>query len=357
MTKSSDIFDSNKEVNQFNEGDEINFKILAEKFFYYLRKSLENKIKIAVGVFVVCSLVGIYLFFIAEEKFQASIKILPETQRSALSNLGTLAAMVGLQSEGGGSTEIYDKMLRSDYVLQKVAYSKYFSKKINDSTTLLDYLKIEAPKSVDNNLSEWARFVVFKNYFVQNILYTEIDRATKILTISVVLPEPELAAQVVNKFGESLDEFVRIRRKSQASEQRYYIEKRLREVKDSLTAAEEEYKHFRERNRNIANSPQLLLEEGRYRRQIEILQAVFIELNKQKEIAKIDEIKDSPIVRIMEKAENPVFRISPKRIRSLAIAFVLSSLFFIFYYAFKDNIITALSFIKENFKSQNKNSL
>jgi uncharacterized protein involved in exopolysaccharide biosynthesis len=329
--------------------DEIDLREIVKKLIVFIRKAYDNKIKIIIGVSIISLLAAGYLFFLAEEKYEASISVLPETQKTALSNLGTLAALSGLQSEGG-STEIYERMLKSDYVLQKVVYAKFYSQKYQDSLNLLDYFKIDRPKNFPEELSERARYVIFKSSFLQNILLTEVEKSTKILKIVVTMPEAKLAADVANKFGEALDEFVRLRRKSQASEQRYYIEKRLSEVKDSLTVAEEEYKQFRERNRNIVNSPQLLLEEGRYRRRIEIMQAVFIELNKQREIAKIDEIKDAPIVRIMEKANNPVFRSAPKRIKSLFVVFILSSVLISLFFGLKDNIYNALLYIKNNFK-------
>ena len=48
--------------------------------------------------------------------------------------------------------------------------------------------------------------------------------------------------------------------KSFAAEQRKYLDKRIAQVKDSLKTAENKLKNFREQNRVIAQSPQLLLE-------------------------------------------------------------------------------------------------
>ena len=69
-------------------------------------------------------------------------------------------------------------------------------------------------------------------------------------------------------------------------------------------------------------------------RNVEILQTVFIELTKQLEIAKIDQIKDAPVLNVKEYAKNPVKKAGPKRASSLIIimffSVVLSGLYFIF---------------------------
>ena len=69
-------------------------------------------------------------------------------------------------------------------------------------------------------------------------------------------------------------------------------------------------------------------------RNVEILQTVFIELTKQLEIAKIDQIKDAPVLNVKEYAKNPVKKAGPKRaitlITIMFFSFILSSLYFVF---------------------------
>ena len=150
---------------------------------------------------------------------------------------------------------------------------------------------------------------------------------TKILTVTVKMPEPKLSADVVNNIAESLDNYIRTKRKSYASEQRDYIEKRLRQVKDSLTIAENTLKDFSEQNRMVMQSPELMLQQARLARNVQIIGAVFIELSKQLEIAKIDEVKDTPVLNIKELAKDPILKAGPKRLISLVIIITLSALF------------------------------
>jgi uncharacterized protein involved in exopolysaccharide biosynthesis len=173
-----------------------------------------------------------------------------------------------------------------------------------------------------------------------------IDRMTKILTLTLTMPEAKLSADVVNNLAESLDKYVRTKRKSYASEQRIYIEKRLDQLRDSLSLAEEKLKNFREQNRLVLQSPTLLLEQGRRMREVEILNAVYVELNKQLEIAKIEEIKDAPVLNIKEFARDPIIKAGPKRITTFLLLMFISILLSFLFYAFQPQLKQYYQMIK-----------
>ena len=71
-------------------------------------------------------------------------------------------------------------------------------------------------------------------YLLKNRISTDVDRMTKILNVTVTMPEAQLSADVANKLAESLDLYIRTQRKSYATEQSFYLEKRTRQIKDSL---------------------------------------------------------------------------------------------------------------------------
>jgi uncharacterized protein involved in exopolysaccharide biosynthesis len=179
-------------------------------------------------------------------------------------------------------------------------------------------------------------------------LISDVDKMTKILTISVKMPEAQLSADIINKIAESLDIYIRTKRKSYASTQREYIEKRLMQVKDSLNVAENKVMYFNEHNKIVTQSPELFLEQGRLTRNMEIMNTVFLELSKQLEIAKIDEIKDTPVLNIKELAKNPIVKTGPKRLNSLIMIMVFSILFSSGYFAFRSTIMKYASILGIN---------
>ena len=77
-----------------------------------------------------------------------------------------------------------------------------------------------------------------------------------------------------------------------------------------------------------------MLEQGRLMRNVEILNAVYIELNKQLEVAKIDEIRETPVVNIKEWAKDPVIKAGPARVNNFIKFLFLSILFSSSYFLF-----------------------
>lgn len=138
--------------------------------------------------------------------------------------------------------------------------------------------------------------------------------------------EPQLSADIVNNITSELDKFIRTKRTTNASEQRKWIEGRLVEVKRDLEKSEGVLKEFRENNRRVIDSPQLLMEQDRLNREVQINSTLYIELKKQYELAKIEEIKNIPIINVMDPARPAARRESPKRFNIVLTFFSLSFL-------------------------------
>ena len=314
---------------------EEKFKSFVEKVAPYFSRLWSVRKKIIIINTVVLILTLAYLLFLTNPFYKSTVTILPEygSKSNMLSQLSGLASLAGVKVGDSAPTELYQNIITSETVLQEVIYSKYRTKEFSDSVNLIKYFEVEG-KDENPFLNNRQEFLALYELLLQGRITTEVDRMTKILNVTVTMPEPQLSADVANNLVKSLDLYIRTQRKSYATEQSFYIEKRTEQVKDSLAAAENKLKAFREQNRMVMQSPNLLLEQGRLMRNVEILQTVFIELTKQLEIAKIDQIKDAPVVNVKEYAKNPVKKAGPKRASSLItimfFSFILSSLYFIF---------------------------
>ena len=100
----------------------------------------------------------------------------------------------------------------------------------------------------------------------------------------------------------------------------------ITEVKADLENSEIALKDFRENNRRVVDSPDLLLQQGRFIREVEISSALFAELKKQYEVAKIEEIKNIPIVNVMDAGRPAAKNEKPKK-AIIAVVFFLLSFF------------------------------
>jgi uncharacterized protein involved in exopolysaccharide biosynthesis len=150
------------------------------------------------------------------------------------------------------------------------------------------------------------------------------DSKTNVVTATAEMREPRLASDVLNSALDELDRFLREKKTTSATEQRKWIESRLIQVNAELRYAEEALKNFREKNRRVTDSPELMLKQERLLRDVEIKNTIDMELVKQAEIAKIEEIKQISTINILDEGRAPVKKERPRRATNAAIAFLLT---------------------------------
>ena len=88
---------------------------------------------------------------------------------------------------------------------------------------------------------------------------------------------------------------------------------------------------------SIAEAPELGLEFVRLTRELKIQETIFELLKQQYEHAKIQEMRDTPTVQVLDRARVPELKSKPKRVYTAALGGVLSfglTLFFILAYEF-----------------------
>jgi uncharacterized protein involved in exopolysaccharide biosynthesis len=316
----------------------------------YIKRLWQHKSKLALINSIIGVITVLFLLFITEPYYESNIVILPEfgSKSTSLGGLSDLASLAGVNLANGAPTEIYENLVISEGVLEQVLYKKFQTEKFSKPVNLIEYFEIEADYDLDSQSNE--RFLFLQTYeeMVDSRITTGLDRITKILEITVEMPESKLSAKVANEIVESLDTYIRTKRKSFATQQRFYIVKRIDQVKDTLRIVENELKDFRSKNRIVEQSPGLLLEQSRLLRNVEIQQAVFIELTKQLEIAKIDEIKDTPVINIREEAKESIIKAGPPRIKILIVILFFSIVLSLCYFAFIPRVKHYIDIINQN---------
>src|ERR1035438_1951192 len=188
---------------------------------YILKLWYKRKILLIInGTVLILTL--IILLFIVKPYYESSVVILPEygSKSNMLSQLSGLAALAGVRVGEVAPTEIYQNLLQSESVMAPVIYGRYLTKEYPDSVNLIQYFNI---KTEDPNpeIQKRKRFLEINENLIKIYISTDLERMTKILTIKVTMPEAQLSADVVNKLVQSLDLYIRTKRKSYAGEQRY----------------------------------------------------------------------------------------------------------------------------------------
>ena len=264
------------------------------------------------------ALVTLGINFLLPVYYKSTATLLPETQKDKLSALGQfadIASLAGVNVPGSEIARLYPTIVNSETILRNVILKKYKTNAFADSVNLMEYFEY-TDDTPEKNMAKMLNKL-------KGLLSASYDNKTSVVTISLEMPEPEFAATVLNAVIAELDGFMRSKRVTNAGEQVKWIAVRIKEVEAEMKAAEEKLKDFRERNRRIADSPQLLMEEGRLARDVQVKGTVYIELKKQYELAKLEEIKNITIVNVLDPGRAPVKKERPKRATNAGIAFLL----------------------------------
>ena len=119
---------------------------------------------------------------------------------------------------------------------------------------------------------------------------------------SPVSTQPSLAERLLK----GLNYFNLITRQSQAREERRFTEGRLEDARGSLRAAEDALQRFLQVNREFAESPALVFQQDRLRREVLLQQQVVTSLAQRYEENRIREVRDTPVITVLEKPTLPV---------------------------------------------------
>lgn len=248
--------------------------------------------------------------------YRAVATLLPERQGSklpAFEQFADVAQLAGMKMPGSDVSRLYPEIVLSESILRPVIERRYRTLRFADSVNLMQYFSL-AEDTYEENIAEALKCLRRK-------LSASYEAKTGVVRITLDMREPAIAADVVNAIIGELDLFMRVKQVSSATEQRKWIETRLNDVEQELRRAEEALKSFREKNRRVIDSPQLLLSQERMLRDIQMKSTIFIELKKQAELARIEEIKNITIVNVLDPARPPAEREGPQRILNTILAF------------------------------------
>ena len=263
-----------------------------------------------------------YVLFMVGPTYISSAKIMSSSGGSSTSQLQGLAAQFGVAVPGGtneGAQWVYTDLIKSRTLARVLLDRKFDTDEYGPQKSLLQILTYgdEEPEVGPDTLMKFG----IESYL--GMIEVEQDRVSSIYTVTVNAFEPQFAADLCAALIEELDEHQRAYKTEKVKETRLFIEGRIVDVQKELEEAEEALKDFVDRNRQIQGSPGLLLEQQRLTREASVLTGVFTTLKQQLEMTKIEEVKESALVQVLDPPEAPLYRDSPKRKRSVFLSLIL----------------------------------
>lgn len=235
--------------------------------------------------------------------YSATASFMGTSSNMSAAGLSNLAAQFGFRmptADASQSPQFYADLLASRQMLREVVDTQYVYELGGRrmTSTLVEAFEVSGATPairIENAVDA-----------LEQRTTTGIGRETGVVRVSVQTHSPELSAQIVNRYISLLNQFNLETRQSRATSERKFTEARLRDVQAELRASQDRLKGFRRANRVITGSPELQTEEERLAQDVMMRQQVYTTIMQAYEQARIDEVRDTPMITIVESASVPV---------------------------------------------------
>ena len=248
--------------------------------------------------------------------YSAGISLFPaENKSSSSSQLQSLALSAGVNLDQNDQSYNITDVAKSRRVAEKVLSNKWNNINLEDKTLIsfwkLDEAGILSKFFNQTYTNEDLLNKGLKKYFT--LLNVKEDRRTGLIQVNIEMESPNLAAEVANFIGSEIQSYIQKQNTAKAVKEKLFISGRLIVVKGELEKLEEDLKEFKERNRGYEVSPELFMIYSQKFREAEAKQQVYVTLQQQLELARISEVKQTPIINILDEAKPPVSKSRPNR--------------------------------------------
>ena len=334
----------NNDKNTLNENAKVEKKEIDLLDFITLFWKERKKI---IYITVIFTIIGLIYALLSDPWYKATVKLLPTESGSnrLLNQYSSLAALAGINlgGESGDKYALYPEIIKSNFILNRILKNHFKTRTFQKPVTLFEFWETE----IDSSKKNWRHklFEEAKNKLRENCINVTIDKRNNLLTMDVIMPrDPVLAADLANFIVDQLEIYNKHYRHYKASDQRKFIEQSIKDTKINLEKTENDLKYFLEKNKDIA-SPENRLKYEKLKTELDLYKNVYIELKKQIELAKIQEIRETETLNVLEKAVIPIDKIKPKRliiVVSMILLGILFSLTYVLLNWFFRNLIFAI---------------
>lgn len=247
------------------------------------------------------------LLTLLNHSYTAISIFMPEAAQQPVSQLAGLASQFGILAAGGGgdNLEFYAKLPTSRELLRELALSEFrFTTKEHPADTL--HGNLVQLLAVDGDAPEERLDRTIR--ILKESVAASADIKVGSVVLEVTAPWPELAELMNRRVLDLVSEFNLHKRQSHASAERRFVEGRLHATRLKLDSAESAYADFLEQNRRYQESPRLTYMAGRLQRRIDIQQGVYASLAKSYENSRIEEVRNTPVVTVVDPPEDAARR-------------------------------------------------
>ena len=272
---------------------------------------------------IICATLFTGLGLIGDRTWSTGVSFFPQGKKAG-GSLSALAAQFGVPVGTGDANEspnFYADLVKSRAILGIVVDSGVVVQPGNRRVDIATAYKIKVKDPALRREKTIEKLAGSIN--------VSTNVKTGVVNMRVSSKAPEVSMSISNRLLELVNQFNQDTRRGQASAERKFTEERLAVVKKDLRAAEDKLQNFLDVNR-VAQSAQLRAQQDRLDRDVRLQQELYTNLAKAFEQAKIDEVRDTPVITVIERPEmaaRPDTRgIASKGVASLVAGFILGAI-------------------------------
>jgi uncharacterized protein involved in exopolysaccharide biosynthesis len=245
---------------------------------------------------VLGGLAGLAAGLLSPRLYTSAAIIVPQsTENSAASGLALAASQFGIRvptSGGGWGPPVFVELLRSRSLLEPIALDTVVvAEEGNRRVALADLLEVKASGSA---LRRERAIAALRRH----VTPTENKRLSAV-HLSVSTEWPSVSLLLAQRLVREVNKFILEKRRSQAASERQFVEAQASAAERELRAAENRLQSFLQQNA-IVTSPQLGFQRDRLQREVTLRQQVYASLAQNREDARIREVRDTPVITILE---------------------------------------------------------
>lgn len=255
--------------------------------------------------------VGLTVGLTSTRVYESNATFIPQgSDANASSGLALAASQFGVRipaTSGTWGPPIYVELLQSRALLEPIALDTLVvAEKRGAPTPVMELLGVKEANP--------AKRIEAAVRALKRIVIASEDRKLGAVTLSVKTAWPSVSLGVAERLVRGVNRFNLETRKSQAAAERQFAETQAGEAEAALRAAEDRLQSFLQGNRITSGSQQLSFEVDRLRRDIALRQQVYTSLVQNREEARLREVRDTPVITVLENPHLPVVGESRKSV-------------------------------------------
>lgn len=270
---------------------------------------LRHRYRILGVTFGVAFLVVLVTLLLSRD-YTASASFTPQVSEPSTSRLASLAGQFGVNiptGESGQSPQLYADLLESREILKQVVVEpfEFWERESEDDSTRVQGTLVDLMEIMENKPPDVRRVEAIE-WLREEAIRVSTDQQTGVVELEVTTKYAGLSFEITRRLVNLVNEFNLETRQSQAMAERTFVEERVGVARASLRSAEDQLKRFLQNNRDFSNSPELQFEYDRLQREVVMQQQVYTSLLEAYEQARIAEVRNTPVITVIEPPERPV---------------------------------------------------